>query len=88
MCVHRVAAGSSRVGGIGGGLPRRNKSVFATGVPGLRVHLPGPAGKNNQQMVEPEHVFKALLEQQGGLTRSILKEAGAGVLGREGAGGG
>jgi len=35
------------------------------------------ARKNNQQMVEPEHVFKALLEQQGGLARSILKEVGA-----------
>eukprot|EP00668_Euglena_longa_P012150 GGOE01014581.1.p1 GENE.GGOE01014581.1~~GGOE01014581.1.p1 ORF type:complete len:1013 (+),score=300.36 GGOE01014581.1:95-3040(+) len=35
------------------------------------------ARRNNQQMVEPEHLFKALLEQQGGLTRSIMKDAGA-----------
>eukprot|EP00667_Euglena_gracilis_P001496 EG_transcript_1497 len=60
----------------GDGAPTRPEEFTERAFDGIQGAV-AEARKNNQQMVEPEHVFKALLEQQGGLTRSILKEAGA-----------
>jgi ATP-dependent Clp protease ATP-binding subunit ClpB len=59
--------------GSDGQVPLRPEEFTEMAFSGLQGAI-AEARSNNHQMIEVEHLFKALIEQQAGLARSIVKE--------------